>query len=406
MNNMKALIIRAEKFLELLQKKTENPSFKPKIYELVSYEDVPEPELINDNWVKIKVKLGGICGTDIHILEIKQSTYQLNFVSTPGVLGHEIVGTISEVGKNVKNLSKGDRVLVDEVLSCEARGLELCTACQQGDFILCHNFDKGDISPGFIIGLCKDTGGGWGEYVVAHKSQVLRIPDSVSFENALIAEPFAGSIHGVLKNIPKDNDKVVVVGCGVMGLFIILALKIFSKCEIIAVDTRQSQIDLASKFGATDTYLAKKSTYIRKVARNLGVRTVSPPLQDPLLVDGGADIVYDCVGIPSSLTASFRLTKPKGIVMLIGQPAVLEVDWTPIFVKELNVIPSNTFGLETINGVRKRTMQIALDLISSRQVDVRDFITHKFSLFNYKEALEVASDKGQHNSIKVVFEFD
>ncbi|MFX0105486.1 MAG: zinc-binding dehydrogenase [Candidatus Hodarchaeota archaeon] len=403
---MKALTITAEKFLKLLQKKRLDPNFKPKIYELVEFEDVPEPELINDNWVKVKVKLGGICGTDVHILEIEQSTYQFNFVSSSGILGHEIVGVITEIGANVKNFSIGDRVLIDEVLSCEVRGLELCSACREGNFNLCHNFDKGDISPGFMMGLCKDTGGGWGEYIVAHKSQILKIPDSISFEKALIAEPLAGSIHGVLKNVPKDEDTVIIVGCGVMGLSTIIALKLYSKCKIIGIDIGQSQIDLAIKLGADEFFLAKKSSFIRKLAKKLGVRTVSPPLLDPILVGGGADVVFDCVGIASSLTTSLRLVKPKGTIVLIGQPAELEIDWTPLFIKEIVIIPSNTFGSEIIDGKRKRSLQIALDLVSSGQIDVGDFITHKFALENYKEALEVASNKSEHNSIKVAFTFE
>ncbi len=402
---MKAITIQIEKFLELLNKKLSDPNFKPKIYELVELEEIPEPELINENWVKIKVKLGGICGTDIHILEVDQSTYQLNFVSGPTVPGHEIVGTITEVGANVKRLSIGDRVLIDEVLSCETRSLELCDACKDGNFNLCYNFDKGDIAPGFMIGLCKDTGGGWGEYLVTHQSQIIKVPDSVSFEDALIAEPLAGSIHGVLKNIPKNDENVVVVGCGVMGLSTILALKVFSKCKIIALDTRQSQLDIATKLGVDEVFLASKSTFIRKIARKLGARTVSPPLQDPLLVGGGADIVFDCVGNRSSLTTSLRLLKPKGTLMLIGQPANLELDWTPLFVKEITLIASNTFGSEIVDGNKKRTLQIALDLISSGQVDVSDFITHRFSLEKYKDALEVASNKSEHGSLKVVFEF-
>ena len=326
---MKALTIKTVKFLELLNKKLSDPNFKPTIYELVELEEIPEPELINENWVKVKVKLGGICGTDIHILEIDQSTNQLNFVSTPAVPGHEIVGVITELGTNVKNLNIGDRVLIDEVLSCEVRGIELCGACKEGNNNLCYNLDKGDISPGFIIGLCKDTGGGWGQYVVVHESQIFKIPDSISFEDALIAEPLAGSIHGVLKNLPKDDDKVIVVGCGVMGLSTILALKVFSKCKIIALDTRQSQLDIATKLGVNDVFLASKSTFIRKIARKLGVRTVSPPLQDPILIGGGADIVFDCVGNTSSLTTSLRLLKPRGTLLLIGQPANLTLDWTP-----------------------------------------------------------------------------
>jgi len=315
------------------------------------------------------------------------------------------VGTITEVGANVKRLSIGDRVLIDEVLSCETRSLELCDACKDGNFNLCYNFDKGDIAPGFMIGLCKDTGGGWGEYLVTHQSQIIKVPDSVSFEDALIAEPLAGSIHGVLKNIPKNDENVVVVGCGVMGLSTILALKVFSKCKIIALDTRQSQLDIATKLGVDEVFLASKSTFIRKIARKLGARTVSPPLQDPLLVGGGADIVFDCVGNRSSLTTSLRLLKPKGTLMLIGQPANLELDWTPLFVKEITLIASNTFGSEIVDGNKKRTLQIALDLISSGQVDVSDFITHRFSLEKYKDALEVASNKSEHGSLKVVFEF-
>lgn len=403
---MKALTIKTVKFLELLNKKLSDPNFKPTIYELVELEEIPEPELINENWVKVKVKLGGICGTDIHILEIDQSTNQLNFVSTPAVPGHEIVGVITELGTNVKNLNIGDRVLIDEVLSCEVRGIELCGACKEGNNNLCYNLDKGDISPGFIIGLCKDTGGGWGQYVVVHESQIFKIPDSISFEDALIAEPLAGSIHGVLKNLPKDDDKVIVVGCGIMGLSTILALKVFSKCKIIALDTRQSQLDIATKLGVDDVFLASKSTFIRKIARKLGVRTVSPPLQDPILIGGGADIVFDCVGNTVSLTTSLRLLKSRGTLLLIGQPANLTLDWTPLFVKEINLIASNTFGSEIINGEKKRTIQIALDLIASRQVDVSDFISHKFALENYKEALEVASNKSEHNSNKVVFVFE
>lgn len=403
---MKALILTAEKFLKLLQKKIEDPAFTPKIFELVSYEEVPEPEIINENWVKIKVKLGGICGTDIHILEIKQSTYQFNFVSSPAIPGHEIVGTIIEVGANVKNFSVGDRVLIDEVLGCKVRGLELCSACKEGDFSLCYNFDKGDIAPGFMIGLCKDTGGGWGEYVVAHKSQAFKIPDAISFEEALMAEPLSGAIHGVFKRIPNDTENVVIVGCGVMGLSVLLVLKVFSKCKIIAIDTRQEQLDLATKLGADEVFLASKSTFIRKIARHLEARTVSPPLLDPIIVGGGADVVYDCVGIPASLATSLKLLKPKGTLILIGQPATLEIDWTPLFLKEITIIASNTFGIEEINTEKKRTMQIALGLISSRKVDVSALITHKFSLENYKEALEVASQKDKYNSIKVVFEYD
>lgn len=405
---MKALSVRMERFLELKQKMLLDSNFKPNIYDLLDFrDDVPEVQLINENWVKVKVKMAGICGTDMHLLSIEQSTCLANFASFPGIPGHEIVGVVTEVGENVSNIKIGDRVLIDENLSCEVRGLELCDACKEGDFGLCYNLDKGDIAPGTLTGyLCIDTGGGWGEYIVAHKIQILKIPDFVSFEEALISEPLAGSIHGIFKCLPKETDNVVIVGCGVMGLAAILALKSFSKCSIIAIDTRQQQLEIAKKLGADDIFLAKKDLHIKKIARKLGVRTVSPPLENVYPVGGGADVVFDCVGIASSLNTSLRLVKPKGNVILIGYPAHMEIDWTPIMAKEISITGSNIFGTETINGERKRTMQIALDLISSGKIDISDFITHKFSLENYKKALEVASQKDKYNSIKVVFEYN
>ena len=405
---MKALSMRMERYLELKQRMISDSNFKPKIYDVLDFrDDVPEVELINENWVKVKVKMSGICGTDIHLLTIEQSTCLANFASFPGIPGHEIVGVVTEVGKNAHNIQIGDRVLIDENLSCEVRGLELCDACKEGDFGLCYNLDKGDIAPGTLTGyLCIDTGGGWGEYIVAHKIQILKIPESVSFEEALISEALAGSIHGVFKCLPKDTDNVVVVGCGVMGLAAILALKSFSKCSIIAIDTRQQQLDFAKNLGADDVFLAKKDLHIKKIARKLGIRTVSPPLENVYPVGGGADVVFDCVGNASSLNTSLRLVKPKGNVILIGYPSHMEIDWTPIMAKEISITGSNIFGSETIGGERKRTMQIALDLISSGKIDVSDFVTHKFALDDYKEALEVASKKDKYNSIKVVFEYD
>lgn len=405
---MKALTVRMERFLELRQKMMVDPSFKPKIYDLLDYrEDLPELNLINENWVKIKVQMSGICGSDMMLLKIEQSTCLANFASFPSTPGHEIIGIITEIGENVKDLLIGDRVLIDENLSCEVRGLELCEACKDGNFNICHNFDKGDIAPGNLTGfLCVDTGGGWGEYFVAHKTQVLKIPDSVPNENAIIAEPLACAIHAVFKKLPKDKDNVIVVGCGVMGLLTILALKSFSKCNIIALDTEKSKIDMAMKFGADDVFLVKRDLHIKKVARKLGLRTVSPPLLDAYPVGGGADIVFDCVGTNPSLTTSLRLVKPKGTIVLIGYPSFVEIDWTPIMAKEINIIGSITFGTIILNGDKKRTMQIALDLISSGKIDVSGFVTHKFELDDYKEALEVASEKDKYNSIKVVFEYD
>jgi threonine dehydrogenase-like Zn-dependent dehydrogenase len=403
---MKALTVKMERYIELKQKLTLDSKFKPNIYDLVDLEDVHELELVNENWVKIRVKLGGICGADLNLLSLKTSTCLSNYSSFPAIPGHEIVGIITEIGNNVENLAIGDKVIIDENLACEARGLELCNFCKDGDYTMCTNYDKGDISPGAIIGYCKDTGGGWGEYVVAHKSQIFKIPASLSFEEALIAEPLACAIHGIFKKLPKDNENCIVVGCGTIGLATILALKSFSKCTITAVAKYPFQFEMAKKLGADDIFLVKKDIHIKKIGRKFGCRILSPVMEDAFPIGGGADVVIDSVGNTSSLSNSLRLVKPKGTVILIGYPSYMEIDWTPIMAKEINITASNIFSYVTIKSEKIRTLQVALDLMSSKQVNVKDFITHKFSIDNYKEAFNVASNKSKNNSIKTIFIFE
>jgi len=402
---MKALTVKMEDYLELLKKKSEDQNFKPNIFDLVQLEDIPDLNLIDDNWIKIKVKLGGICGSDLNFLSFKMSTTLSSFTSFPLVLGHEIVGTVIEIGKNVSKISIGDTITIDENLGCKTRGIEPCSACIEGDNSLCSNLDKGNVSPGLMIGFCKDTGGAWSEYIVAHESQVFKIPENVSPEEALIAEPLACAIHGILKKIPEDNDNCVVVGCGTMGLVTILALKALSNCNVIAIAKYPFQSEMAKELGADDVYVIKKDLHLKKIARKLGSRLLSPPMEISYPVGGGADIIFDSVGNASSITDALRLVKSKGTVVLIGYPSYIETNWAPIIAKEITIIGTNVFGHDNINGVRKSTLQIALDLISSRRVNVKDFITHKFKLENYKSALSTAIDKSK-NVLKAAFIFD
>jgi len=390
----------------MLQKMSLDPSFSLKIYDLIDNDDLPEVNLINEDWVKIKVKLGGICGTDLHLLVLDVSLALSNFASYPAVLGHELVGSVVELGKNVDNFSIGDRVAIEPILACEVRDLEPCDSCKTGNINLCSNLDKGVISPGAWTGLCKDTGGGWGEFVVAHKSQLFKIPESVSYEEAVITEPLATALHGILKKIPEENENCVVIGCGTIGLATIALLKIFSKASIIAIAKYPFQSELAKKLGADDVYLVKRDAHIKKIGRKLGAKIISPMMEDALLLGGGVDLVIDTVGNTSSLSNAIRLIKYKGIIILIGAPAMMAIDWGPLLAKETTIIPSMAYSYDIINGKKQRTFQAALDLVSSGKVSVKEFLTHKYSIDQYKEALETTTNKKEHDVIKTAFIFE
>jgi len=390
----------------MLQKMSSDPSFKLKIYDLIDTDDLPEVNLINEDWVKVKVKLGGICGTDLHLLVLNVSTVLSIFASYPAVLGHELVGSIVELGKNVDNFSIGDRVAIEPIIACEVRGLEPCDSCKTGNINLCSNLDEGALSPGVFMGICKDTGGGWGEYVVAHKSQLFKIPKSVSYEEAVITEPLATALHGIFKKLPEENENCVVIGCGTIGLATIALLKVFSKANIIAIAKYPFQSEFATTIGADDVYLIKRDMHIKKIGRKLGAKIMSPMMGDALLLGGGVDLVIDTVGNTSSLSNAIRLIKYKGTIILVGVPAMMAIDWTPLIAKEATIIPSMGYSYDIINGKKQRTFQAALDLISSGQVSVKEFLTHKYSIDQYKEALEITANKKEHDVIKTAFIFE
>ena len=403
---MKALKIGLEKYLTAKQQKVVDPQYRPEYTEIVELDpEYPEPELINDQWVKVKVNLGGICGTDMSLINLKTSTVLSNFSSFPCVPGHEIVGTIEEIGGNVGDLDIGDRVILDESLGCEVRGLDPCEACARGEYSLCLNLDKGNLAPGAITGFCKDTGGAWGEHVIAHRSQIFKIPDSLSWEEALLAEPLACSMHASLKRLPKANENCVVVGCGTIGLLAIASLNALSEGNILAVAKYPFQAEMAEKMGANVVQLIKKDRHIKKIGRQLNAKIVSPAMENAYLLGEGADVVIDSVGNASSISDSLHMVKTQGDLVMLGYPSYVETDWTPILAKEVNLTASNIFSYDTLKGKRRRTLQIALDMIDEGIIDTKDFLTHNFPLEKYGEALNIAANKSKFKAIKIAFKY-
>ena len=147
-------------------------------FSLIQVGEVPEPQLPTGEWVKIDTRLGGICGTDWNLVNVKPLWYLEPYSSSPLVLGHEIVGTIREIGPDVDGWSPGERVVVEPLLWCRPRGFaDLCRNCVSGRINLCERMTDGAVAPGQIIGACRDTGGGWGTALVAIT------PSSIGYRN-------------------------------------------------------------------------------------------------------------------------------------------------------------------------------------------------------------------------------
>ena len=372
-------------------------------------DDIPEPEVRN-GWVKIKTKYAGICGSDVNTILLQESPLLEPLCSFPAVLGHENVGIVTEIGSEVTNVNVGDRVVLDPILSCKIRGITpICRNCEKGDAIRCENFDRGNISPAFDTGWCRDTGGAFSRYYLAHKNQVYKVHENITDYNAVLAEPFTIGIHAVLRHFPKVNDTVIVIGSGVIGLMVITALKALgSKTHIIAIDKSEQQGRLAIEKAGADKFIQVKKDYYQKIAKQFNARLYKPILEKKeLIVGGGADVVFDCVGIPNTIEDALRFTKSGGCMILIGNPHKINVDWSLIWSRELQVLGSFGSSMEEDGGSKKHAFEIALDLMASGKVDLSWMVTHKFSFpKDYKKAFKYSMNKERYNVVKAVFSFD
>ena len=154
--------------------------------------EIPYPKPYSNNWLTVKTKLCGICGSDHKqiFLDGNRDNPMTSLISWPQVLGHEAVGLVDKADK-ARKLSEGDRIVLNPSSICEA--------CKDGNYYLCRNFRKGNISQGIHTGNSSDVTGGFAEYFPAHNSMAIKIPDSLSWEQAVLSDPFSVALHSILK---------------------------------------------------------------------------------------------------------------------------------------------------------------------------------------------------------------
>jgi threonine dehydrogenase-like Zn-dependent dehydrogenase len=374
---------------------------------MLRYAEVPEPALPGPDWVRIRTRYAGICGSDLHQIHLDDSPYVTPFASPAFIVGHENVGVVEEVGAAIGGIQVGDRVVADPVLACPARGIEpLCAACQQGEYPRCENFAEGKLAPGVIIGSCADTGGTWSPSFVAHRFQLFRIPDRVSDENAAVVDAFCSSLHPVMRVFPRDTDTVLVLGVGVIGIGVVAALRVLgSQARIVVLAQHRFQGEMARRYGANEVIYTRDGDPYEALARVLGARLYRPALGKRVVV-GGADVVYECVGRDDTVDDALRFTRAGGRMALVGLIGTTrKVDWTSVWFKELTVVGTNSSSSEDYLGQRVRGYQLALNWMAEGKLDLTPLLTHTFPLEEYRRAIEVTSHKARYQVIKSAFRF-
>ena len=367
--------------------------------------DIPEPQLPTPEWVKVRTRLSSICGSDLAIITAKGSPYFSPFTSTPFVLGHEIVGEIAETGAAVEGFPVGARVVIEPALSCQVRGITPpCHQCRNQRLANCENITKGDISAGVQTGYCHDTGGGWSEYVLAHQSQLHLVPDDILDETAVLLEPFACALHGVLKTEFNETDEICVIGGGTIGLLTVAALRILghqNRTLVFAKYPHQQQ--LALELGA-DEVLSPNSGRYAAFCELTGATSHQPELGQQVLI-GGVDVTFDCIGSSVTIDDALRFTRAGGEVILVGMPGIPKnVDWTSIWYKQLKVEGAYTYGLETHNGEQIHTFTLGMRLLQKMGPGLRPLVSKPFPLRDYKRAIQTAMNTGKTATVKTAFD--
>lgn len=372
----------------------------------VRFQHVPDPRLRGDDWVLVEPLLAGICGSDTMQVFIKAGIDNplSALVSAPHVMGHEVVGTVIETGPVVKRLRKGDRVAVSPLLSCAPRGLPPCESCRRGDYPLCHRFFDGSFAKGMHLGTCSDVGGGFAEAMSVHESMLFPIPESVDFDAAVLADPFAVSLHAVLRAPPEPGETAVVYGAGSLGLMTILVLRaLFPKTCVLVIARRPGVKALVQRLGADVLFTSRGRDLIGEIGEFLKM-----PLRKPLFglpwLQSGVHRIYDAVGSSETLEVDLRIASPRASIVVVGVAPPKRFEWTLLYFKELALLGSNAYGLETNEGKRRNCIEIYLDLLAHDRLNVDGLITHRYPLERYADAFLAALNKRRSQAIKVTFD--
>ncbi|MHB8466892.1 MAG: zinc-dependent alcohol dehydrogenase [Acidimicrobiales bacterium] len=374
--------------------------------------DIDDPPFLRPDWVVTRPRLTGICGSDAKqvfmdfgdVLSVDNPMKA--FFSMPQVLGHEVVADIVALGPEAEGVQVGDRVVLNPWLSCLPRGVSpVCAACAAGDYSLCASFAVGPIAAGIHSGTSSDATGGYADLMPAHPSMLHAVPASVPDDLAVLADPFAVSLHAVTRHPPPPGGRAMVYGAGALGTCAVAILRaLYPNVEVLVVARFEAQAAMAQSLGATAIAHEPALAVIEQAADWSG-GVLQPSDGLPMAYPGAIDVVYDTVGKRETFEVGSRVLRARGTLVKAGVHGPTVWEDTPLYFKELAMVGSNAFGFETVEGVRRHGIDHYLDLTANGQVGLSGMVTHRFRLDDWREAFTALATQATSGAIKVVFDF-
>jgi len=318
----------------------------------VVVEDVEKP-ILGTGDVLVKMHACGICGSDLEKVFGKYSQPSTR-------LGHEPSGTIEKVGENVTDFKKGDRVFVHHHVPCYS-----CHFCLHGNETMCEKYSETNLSP---CGLAE-------EFIVpqwnVNHGGILKIPDSMSFEEAAMIEPLACCIRAWDKFSFQKGDSTAIFGVGATGMMHVMLSIVHEFDKIFCIDVNEFRLEFAKKFNITDA-----------------IKSSAPGIKQKILDqtdNRGVDVAIVATGSLQALSNAIDLVRKGGTVVMFGVPskdAIINLNMSIIYSKEITMISSY--------AASDSDTKAALELIQSSKIDVKKLITHRYNIKDSPKAFEHA----------------
>ena len=372
--------------------------------------EVGEPALPSGEWARVAVGVGGICGSDLHLFAPASdgSPTLRGIAEFPFELGHEIAGTIIEVGGD-SPFEVGTRVAVDPIIPCLPRDIDPpCANCAKGWASSCLNFDSHVMTGGRALGYTRGLGAGWAEQVLGHRSMLHPIPEGVSESAASLHEPISIAMHGLAHHPPEEGAPILIVGGGIIGLSALLAVRAYFPDNPATVLLRYPhQAEAARACGATEVVMGSGAATFEELAALTGGRAVGDG--DDRMLMGGFAYVIECAGGHSAMTDALRAADHRGTVLTLGATGIGKIDMTPIWYKQLVVVGSVDHGSNPSSVIGRapegldHSIDAALEVLARHAFPPDVLITHEFPLEGFREAVQAGLDKSASQAMKVVF---
>ena len=316
--------------------------------------ELPDPVIINDTDVLIKMQTVGVCGSDVHYY--KHGKIGSQVVQFPFALGHEGAGLVVAVGNAVKSLKVGQRIAIEPAMPCGE-----CDQCLTGREHTCRKLK--------FLGCPGQAEGCLSEYIVMPESSCIPISDKLNYDQAVISEPLAIGVYAVKQSIPMKGTKIGILGFGPIGMSVLLPALAQGAEKVYVTDKINKRLEIAEKCGANWTGNPDNEDIVASIKE-----------KEPLLLD----VVFECCGKQEAIDQAIEILKPGGKLMIIGIPEFSKWSFDVDTLRRKEI---------TITNVRRQVgcVEPALEMMLEGLVDVSLMPTHRFIFEDTQKAFELVA---------------